>query len=191
MSNPASAAAAATARAVSTSIVEQSISSASFAGMREDAVLAEIDRADLRPGRQHRDDDFARGGGFRGRYGRVRPPFAARASTRLRHEVEAGHPMPGLDEIGRHRRPHIAEPDKPDRRHAEFPPVRKPQPSPTKPPPIPSPTSGCTAGERDPACQGWVGEGYDRNEGWLRLRNSNSTLIRSPSWRPTGKLPIS
>ena len=47
----------------------------------------------------------------------ARPPFAASASAAARHDIEAGDLVPGLDEIGRHRRAHIAEPDKADRRH--------------------------------------------------------------------------
>ena len=116
MSNPASAAAAATARAVSTSIVEQSISSAPLRACASTPVGAEIDRAHLRPGGQHRDDDLARAAAAAAACGGV-PPCCRQSRGRARHQVEAGHPMPGLDQVGRHRPTHIAEPDKADRRH--------------------------------------------------------------------------
>jgi hypothetical protein len=116
MSNPALFAAAATARDIDRRAVDQQCAAA---GAGENAAVLEIDRAHLRAGRQHRDHDVTRGGSLGSRFGRP----AAFCNKRLdgrRHEVETDHLMPGLQEIGRHRRPHIPQPNKADRRHPDF-----------------------------------------------------------------------
>jgi hypothetical protein len=82
------------------------------AGAGENAAVLEIDRAHLRAGRQHRDHDVTRGGSLGSRFGRP----AAFCNKRLdgrRHEVETDHLMPGLQEIGRHRRPIFPSPMNP------------------------------------------------------------------------------
>ena len=72
--------------------------------------------AHLRPGGQHCDDDLAGRGRFSGR---ARGPAApcSQCVDRSPYDVEPGYPVAGLQKIGCHRRPHIAEPDKADIRH--------------------------------------------------------------------------
>jgi hypothetical protein len=76
----------------------------------------------LRTGRQHRDDDLARGGGF-GCRSCGAPALVCQCLDRVRHDVKSGHLMARCNEVGRHRRSHIAEADKPDRCHPLVPPI--------------------------------------------------------------------
>src|SRR6266478_4273121 len=93
---------------------------AALAGDRQYALFAEIDGTDMRPGRQHGDDDVAAGG----RLGGARSAFAAARGEGLERagaEIETGHLMAGFQQVGGHRGTHIAEADEPDRRHVSLP----------------------------------------------------------------------
>src|SRR6266566_3040901 len=48
----------------------------------------------------------------------AKPAFVAERGAGRTDEVVAGHMVLGLHQIGRHRRTHITEPDKADRRHS-------------------------------------------------------------------------
>ena len=113
-------AAPATARAVSTSMVEQSISSVPSLAFSIDAGGAEIDLAHFLARRQHGDDHV----GARGRaLGGLDAGAAGRHEfgDRGRIDVHALDLVAGLDEVLRHRQTHIAEPDKSYARHGALP----------------------------------------------------------------------
>ena len=99
MARPFGSAAAATARAVSTSMVEQSISSVPGAGGGDHAVGAEIDLAHLLAGGQHGDHDFGAGRrGLRRRSAACRRR-AASFSTCALLDIEACDRVSGLDQV--------------------------------------------------------------------------------------------
>ena len=112
-SRPRSPAASFTARAVSTSIVEQSISSAPGCGMGDHAGRAEIDLAHVPALRQHGDHHL------RARRSRRRlevaavAPAATACSTLRRHDVERAQPMPGTRRLRAMGRPMLPRPMKP------------------------------------------------------------------------------
>ena len=111
----------ATARAVSTSMVEQSISSVPGLALPTMPSRTEIDLAHLLAGGQHGDDDLGIGRGDR--RGTRAAPCRRRTHRfrRLRADVEAVHRVAGLDQVLRHGRAHIAEPDESDLRHHSLP----------------------------------------------------------------------
>ena len=121
ISKPATRAASVTVRALSTSIVEQSISSGARTLHRLDqAALVQPHLAHVLTGRQHGDDDV----GAARRLRRAARRLHAGGRQRLHGtgiDVVADDAMAGLHQVGRHRRAHVAQADEADRRHAQSP----------------------------------------------------------------------
>ena len=91
-------------------------------GGGQDPAVAEDDLLDLRVVGQHRDHHLGRAHRLRDRSGRDEPGRGQQVDRRPVH-VEPGDPMPGGDQVARHRRPHDPQADEPDRGHERSPAV--------------------------------------------------------------------